>query len=92
MGNPASHPETGSQARMAEHSRKGRGSKCSLSFKVLGKESKKTPKVGAHGAVYISKPTHVQTLSAFRNENLVGFPGLAVFSVQSYHQLGIGSS
>lgn len=61
MGNPASHPETGSQARMAEHSRKGRGSKCSLSFKVLGKESKKTPKVGAHGAVYISKPTHVQT-------------------------------
>lgn len=39
----------------------------------------------------LSLPTS-RPLSAFRNENLVGFPGLAVFSVQSYHQLGIGSS
>lgn len=45
------------QVLKAEHSRKGLGSKCSLSFKVSGKENKKTTKVGAHGAVYISKPT-----------------------------------
>lgn len=49
-------------------------------FKVLGKESKKTPKVGVHSTLYISKPTHVQTPSVPSGmKNLLASQGLQYF-------------
>lgn len=54
---PVSDPD---RPGRAEHPRKTLGFKCGLCSKeVLGKASRRTPKVGAHSTVCTSKPTQI---------------------------------